>query len=197
MEPKVNSITFAHYETLARELQVSLKKGDLNLKGEIALGRILFFLAIESDKYLDEAVAYFDSLIRRNPNMDNLRMYAATLLALQARQATWPLHKYQLVNRSMGIMDEILARNPQDLEIRFLRAAVMYHLPSVFGKQQAARADLRYVFHQLPTSLGLFTAELLDKFVNFLLLTHEVFSEPEKEQMRDFKAQMMAPVTSM
>ena len=43
------------------------------------------------------------------------------------------------------MLDGAVAAAPDNLEIRFLRGASLYHLPGLFGKRPQAEADFRWV----------------------------------------------------
>jgi hypothetical protein len=170
------------YEQVANELLAAARTSALSWNESLRLGRILFFLSIDNPRKQPAAEQYLEQLTRQFPDRALVSMYQATLLAMRARNTHWPLEKYQMVTQALAEMNRIIARGfgPELLEMRFLRAAVLYHLPAIFGKQQLARQELRWVYRELTTKHTALEPELLDKIFNFLLLTEQVLLAHER-----------------
>jgi hypothetical protein len=170
------------YEQRAETLLALSREAVLSWSEALNLGRILFFLSIDNPRKQPAAEQYLDQLIRQFPDKVLINMYQATLLAMRARSTQWPLEKYQMVTKALADMNRLITRGfgPELLEMRFLRAAVLYHLPAIFGKQQLARQELRWVYRELTTKHSALEPELLDKIFNFLLLTENVLLAHER-----------------
>lgn len=170
------------YEKRAETLLALSRESVLSWGEALNLGRILFFLSIDNPRKQPVAEQYLSQLGYQYPDKALVNMYQATLLAMRARSTQWPLEKYQMVTKALTDMNRIVAHGfgPELLEMRFLRAAVLYHLPAIFGKQQLARTELRWVYRELTTKHTALEPELLDKIFNFLLLTENVLLAHER-----------------
>jgi len=58
--------------------------------------------------------------------------YCASFIALEARNSSWPLNKWNLAQRSLVLLDNAVKSAPLSIEIRSLRLAVSHNLPFFF-----------------------------------------------------------------
>ncbi|RMF49125.1 MAG: hypothetical protein D6750_06565 [Bacteroidetes bacterium] len=131
-----------------------------------------YFLAVQEESYLPRAEAAFHALIRRYGPQSPLQMYLYGLLALKARYAWNPLKKGEYFRQAVASMDALVARSPDDPEVRFLRGTFYYYLPAFLGKREAARQDLAAVANLLQAQPHLYrtrySAEVLRAILGFL-----------------------------
>lgn len=132
----------------------------------------LYFLAVQSERYLAEAQKAFQSLIQRYGPQPPLQMYLYGLTALKARYSLNPLKKRDYFFQAVSQMDATVERYPEDVEIRFLRGSFYYYLPSFLGKRKAAEDDLRTLTHLLLSQPEVwrkrYDPEVLRAIVSFL-----------------------------
>ncbi|MCX8112443.1 MAG: hypothetical protein N3E49_04505 [Bacteroidia bacterium] len=135
-------------------------------------GQKLYFLAVQSELYMEEAEKTFESLIRKYGPQTPLQMYIYGLTALKARYASNPFRKRDYFFQAVSQMDAAVDRSPDDVEVRFLRGSFYYHLPFFLGKRRAAEEDLRALTRLLLRDSALYrkryTSEVLRGIVGFL-----------------------------
>ncbi|MCS7296740.1 MAG: hypothetical protein RMK19_00730 [Bacteroidia bacterium] len=132
----------------------------------------LYFLAVQSEEYLEEAEKAFQSLISRYGRQDPLLMYLHGLTALKARYALNPLKKRDYFYEAVRQMDAIVQKTPNDVEIRFLRGSFYYYLPFFLGKRAQAEEDLRtltlLLLKNVDTYRKRYSYEALKAIIGFL-----------------------------
>jgi len=132
----------------------------------------LYFQAVQEEKYMSQAEAAFQTLIRRYGPEPPLQMYLYGLTALKARYAWNPLDKGRYFRQAVAQMDAQVARTPDEVEVRFLRGSFYYYLPAFLGKRDAAREDLAKVASLLQLHSDLYRTryapEVLQAIVSFL-----------------------------
>lgn len=132
----------------------------------------LYFQAVQEEKYMPQAEAAVQTLLRRYGPEPPLQMYLYGLTALKARYAWNPLDKGRYFRQAVAQMDAQVARTPDDVEVRFLRGSFYYYLPAFLGKREAARQDLATVASLLQAHPDLYrtrySPEVLQAIVGFL-----------------------------
>lgn len=132
----------------------------------------LYFLAVQSERYMEEAERAIQSLIRIYGPQPPIQMYLYGLTALKARYSLNPLQKRDFFYQAVSQMDAMVRQCPNDPEIRFLRGSFYYYLPFFLGKRKEAEDDLRTLTRLLLQSPDLYrkryTSEVLQAIVGFL-----------------------------
>lgn len=132
----------------------------------------LYFLAVQSEQYMDEAEKAFRALIQRYGPQPPLQMYLYGLTALKARYSLNPLRKRDYYYQAVSQMDAAVRQSPEDVELRFLRGSFYYYLPFFMGKRKDAEDDLRTLTRLLLTNPDLYrkryTPEVLRAITGFL-----------------------------
>lgn len=77
---------------------------------------------------------------------------ASTMLA--AADARWPWEKGKLARQGMALLDQAVAADPDDLEVRFLRGMTNYRLPRFLGRLDLAARDLAFVAERARPAAG-------------------------------------------
>ena len=79
------------------------------------------------------------------PDDPLVTVYYGSLRLLEA-QRTWALwKKNSLSKQGVQLMDHAVSATPNNLEVRFVRAATDRNLPSFFGRKEQAQSDLGFV----------------------------------------------------
>lgn len=87
----------------------------------------------------------FTELRKQLSNDPLVTAYYGSLRLLEA-QHTWALwKKNSLSKQGVQLMDSAVSAAPNDLEVRFVRAATDRSLPSFFGRRQQAQSDLGFI----------------------------------------------------
>lgn len=67
--------------------------------------------------------------------------YKAGIEALKSKHAFWPFVKMSKLNHSMDIFREAVSKDPENLEIRFLRYSILYYVPGILGYDDVEDLD--------------------------------------------------------
>ena len=68
--------------------------------------------------------------------------YYGAIKGLEGKQALSPAKKLQFLQQCYRWMDEAVSRQPEDLEVRFVRFATLHHIPPFLGSGARRNADL-------------------------------------------------------
>src|SRR5438270_3612812 len=106
----------------------------------------LYYQGIYGDKAAgEESDELFTELHKQLPNDPLVTVYYGSLRLLEA-QHTWALwKKNSLSKQGVQLMDSAVSAAPNDLEVRFVRAATDRSLPSFFGRKQQVQSDLNFI----------------------------------------------------
>ncbi len=92
-----------------------------------------------------KADAMFTSLYQQRPSDSLIEVYYGSLRLLEAKR-TWALWRKNALSREgVARMNRAVSKTPDNLEIRFVRAATEYNLPAFFGLTQQCRKDFEYL----------------------------------------------------
>lgn len=108
--------------------------------------RDLYYQGIYGDKIASErAGQLFTKLHEQSPDDPLINVYYGSERLLEA-QHTWALwKKNSLSKEGILLMDDAVKKQPDDLEIRFVRAATERNLPGFFGRKEQAAADFAFI----------------------------------------------------
>lgn len=92
----------------------------------------------------------FHSYMRKSQNLSpTLRAYRAVSEAMLAQVLWNPFSKLSQVKKYQREMETAVKENPGSIEIRFLRLAIEYNLPSFLGMSQHIGEDLDMILKNL------------------------------------------------
>ncbi len=93
----------------------------------------------------DESEKLFLDLYKKAPDDPRVKAYYGSERLLEAAH-TWALwKKYSLSKQGMQLLDTAVAKAPDNLEVRFVRAVTTYNLPGFFGRREQALQDFAYL----------------------------------------------------
>ena len=121
----------------------------------------------------------FETFCKSHSQTDAVaQAYYATALALRARASISPTSKLSLANQAQTLLNSAAIRQPQNLEIRFLRYSFEYGTPSFLNlkKNMVADKPLAVKFAKNPSPIK-------DIAVNFFRQCTEL-SETEKHDIK-------------
>jgi len=130
----------------------------------------LFYMSVESEKFIDPAIDIFSSL-QSGSNQHNITAatYIGALTCLKGKHAFWPQKKFEYVNKGLKMMDEALAQDSNNLEALFIRATTTYYLPFFFHRQEQSREDMRQLSRLiLEFNTDIYPKELVQNVIAFL-----------------------------
>jgi hypothetical protein len=113
---------------------------------EVKVAKELYYQGVYGDKTaLAKSDVMFRELHQQTPNDALVSVYFGSLRLVEAER-TWALWKKNSLSRQ-GIewMDRAVKAAPDDLEIRFVRAATERHLPGFFGRKEQSVTEFRMI----------------------------------------------------
>jgi hypothetical protein len=117
-----------------------LKEKDLDII------RTLFFKAANNsgdDESISQGREKAEQFLLSYPKDNTILGYLAGFRILDGRKAFWPLSKKEAIDAGLAQFDQILLNDPNNVEVRFLRGGLSFHLPFFFARHKLAVADLK------------------------------------------------------
>jgi hypothetical protein len=93
---------------------------------------------------LSQSADLFDKLAPSSAD-PSISAYRGSLLLIEAGQTLALWKKSDLSKRGLTLLDDSVAAHPENLEIRFVRAATTLHLPIFFRRKNQSCEDFRYL----------------------------------------------------
>ena len=122
--------------------------------------RARYYEAIDGrDAAWQEARALFVKLREVSDDDPKVLAYAGSIELKEASRAFAPWKKGKLAKAGLELLDEAVKRAPDDLEVRFVRAASTFPLPKMFGRNQQSEADFAWLAARLSASPASATIE--------------------------------------
>jgi hypothetical protein len=129
---------------------VCLSRGDHGeLPAEWKKARTLYYRYYRGidgdDRAYESAQQLFSELYGKYPCVPLIQVYYGSLRLFEAGR-TWALwKKNDLSGQGIRLMDGAVAAQPDNLEIRFVRAATTYHLPTFFHRRRQTKSDFAFL----------------------------------------------------
>lgn len=98
-------------------------------------------------KYPEQSEDFNENLVQFDSSNPTICAYKATSEALMARVLWNPFSKLGRVKEYDRIMNKAIEKDPNNLEIRFLRMSIQYHLPSFLGMSENIQEDKQYILN--------------------------------------------------
>ncbi len=146
--------------------------------------RTNYYASVENEDLVEVIEKYiekkFSSDKEKYPNL--ILAYIAALQSVKSKHAFWPLTKLEYFNESMELFSRVVSREPNSLEIRFLRFAILHHVPGILGHSAERQDDANEIFKLLfKRDYSSITEEIQIGIAEFLVRSERL--EPEKEKM--------------
>ena len=111
-----------------------------------ATARARYYEAVDGhSKSLGEARALFRKLRHADGANPKVLAYSGSIELLEASRALAPWKKGRLAKEGLQLLDDAVARAPQDLEVRFVRAASTFRLPEIFRRRAQSEEDFAWL----------------------------------------------------
>lgn len=169
---------------LQRSTRKQLKKKD-ELFGK---GLKLHGVALSGDKEaVRGALDYFTKALELEPDNPLIKAYHADCTSLEARHAADPGKMFAGAIKAMKTLDAVVNSNPDDVEIRFIRAYHGFRLPEAFFHRTAAAiADFEYLIQRWENDHSVFSKESYWRLLFDLGAAHKRLGM-EEEAVADWK----------
>jgi len=113
--------------------------------------RKLFYEAVESEEKLEELENFFGKNFNEKALIYHpaLLAYTGAIDALKAKHAFNPFTKFSRVLSSLNTLERAVNREPNNLEIRFIRFSILHNLPGFLGYGKERNDDMMVIVSQL------------------------------------------------
>lgn len=111
-----------------------------------------------------------------------IQAYHAALTVLHAKHAFWPPKKMRYLNEGLPVLDDLVKRHSDHVEIRYLRLLSCYYLPRFLGRSDSVDEDATALARLLPESNGMFPRTLYADMVRFVS-SIDVLSDAERQPL--------------
>lgn len=113
--------------------------------------RKLFYEAVDSEDKLEELENFFSTSFTEKALIyhPTLLAYTGAIDALKAKHAFNPFTKFSMVISSLNTLERAVNREPNNLEIRFIRFSILHNLPGFLGYGNERRDDISVIVAQL------------------------------------------------
>jgi hypothetical protein len=137
--------------------------------------KIAVHRAIESSSVTDSLYHALKSADTENPL---IVAYIGTLEALKAKHSWNPYNKIKYVSLSQKTMRKAVERDPNNLEIRFMRFSIQHHTPAFLGFSKDLEEDRKAIYRQFRNrKFGLADADLIRNMATFMIQSDRCLNE--------------------
>lgn len=146
--------------------------------------RYYFYTGIDNEEYLDSLDLYLTTILKDSKNQDNalLIAYRGAGKSVRAVHAFWPISKLNYVKDGLVDLDYAVKKEPQNIEVRFLRFSVLDNLPGILGYGSEANADAKDLYNILVSNPQK-KDELLTDVIEYLINSDRL-SKAENEKLK-------------
>jgi hypothetical protein len=108
--------------------------------------KALYYKAVDGDKASGaRAAAELDKLRQTTPDDPLVLAYRGSVFLLESSWAMAPWRKGRLAKEGLAMMDRAVTIAPENLEVRFVRAATTRRLPGIFRRSEESAADFAHI----------------------------------------------------
>ncbi|RZL50642.1 MAG: hypothetical protein EOP00_03395 [Pedobacter sp.] len=106
--------------------------------------------------------------------------YKGAGIMIGANYAFNPISKLNKFNKGKKLIEQAIARQPKNLELRYLRFTIQTNLPKFLGYSAAIKADKEFVINQLTITQDV---DLRDRIVAYLIFSKSCNADELKKVM--------------
>ncbi len=109
-------------------------------------------------------IKYLEAL-EKEANSPIERGYAAAFHMFMAKHTSNPFKKMSYFKEGKNKLEKELKSNPNNVELRFIRLSIQYHIPKYLGYHNEINADKDYVMNNLYKLSDKYTKEKIYKYL--------------------------------
>ena len=128
---------------------------------------------------IKEASKRLQEIRDRSPEQSLVLAYWGSIRLLEASKTFAVWRKGKLSQEGLTALDEAVARAPQDVEIRFVRAMSTFHLPGFFNRREQSKSDFEWLAPRVSAAVSSGTLER--RFGAAALFHHGVFRKESND----------------
>ena len=142
--------------------------------------RLSYYASLEDDDVLDKLVntieAKYGMHSQKYPIL--IMAYYGGLLSIKSKNAFWPFTKLSYFNESMELMSKAVELSPENLEIRFIRFAILHHIPGFLGHSDEKKEDAEKIYSLInKRDYTYISSEIQKGIAEFLVSTERISKE--------------------
>lgn len=127
-------------------LKSVLKNDPNNVQALIALGVHYHDLGVAGDsKAVEQAEQLLKKALSLDPNNAYATGYYGSVLSLKARDASMPWTKVKFAKQGFEQLDKSIQMNPDDLDVRLIRAMNSYQVPKMMNRLPLSIEDFEFI----------------------------------------------------
>jgi hypothetical protein len=120
---------------------------------DLAAARELYYKGVKGDRKASrESTQMFEALAAARPNDPVLVAYLASNKLLESGRTFALWNKNKLAREGIQGLDRAVTMAPDNLEVRFIRAASTFDLPSFFHRQEQSEAEFAWLIERMPAA---------------------------------------------
>ncbi len=133
--------------------------------------RTLLYSALERETALDSLDNFINKLEKKIESKSDpiLLAYKGACRSMEAKYNFWPWDKFSAVNTGLQNLNEAVELDSFNIEVRFLRFAVLHNIPSFLGYSQDADSDAQILFTLITKNSDQKEKFLIQKVAEFLV----------------------------
>lgn len=140
------------------------------------------YLIAVIERFIDR---HFSSDREKYPNI--ILAYIAALESVKSKHAFWPHVKLEYFNKSMDLFKKVISTEPNSLEIRFLRFAILHHVPGILGHSEERQEDAKYIVTLLlEKDYSSIKEDIQQGIAEFMYRSKRLSSSQEKLLLQNF-----------
>lgn len=133
----------------------------------------LYLLSVGDKDRVEEAENLAETLkgraVAEGSGTSSIEALEAALQVVRAKHSRWPPNKLKHLRAGAGSLDGLVARRPDDLQIRYLRLASCFFLPFFLEREESVAEDMGILISRLPQEPDAFPPALSRGVTLFLL----------------------------
>ena len=148
--------------------------------------RKLFYEAVESEEKLEELENFFSKNFTEKALIYHpvLLAYTGAIDALKAKHAFNPFTKFSRIISSLNTLERAVNREPNNLEIRFIRFSILHNLPGFLGYGKERSDDITVIVSQLAKKDYVGYDPKLQKYVIEFMVDSERLNASQTVQLK-------------
>lgn len=139
--------------------------------------RLDYYASLEDDDVLDKLVNTIEIKYGKDAQKYPIliKAYYGGLLSIKSRNAFWPFTKLGYFNDSMELLSKAVEQSPENLEIRFIRFAILHHIPGFLGHSIEKQEDAEKIYSLIQKKDYTFiNSEIQQGIAEFLVSTERI-----------------------
>lgn len=129
-------------------LQTRLERRPRDVGLRLSRLRVHYALSVVEEEHVERALSEIERirvLGGAAVSSSLLEGYTGALRVVSGKHAFWPHQKLSRVKEGLELLDDCIAEEPHDVELRYLRLVSTFYLPFFFKRGDSAAADLKAV----------------------------------------------------